>query len=237
MATRDERIEELNTRIEAEVRRANGEKMEVSLDEEVYREADRDPYLPILFGGRLDAPVAFFARDLGRQEVLRGEPLIGDAGQRVRKAVYTYLFGTPPPPKDVRLTEAVERIMMTNTVPYKPVGNKAYPPAVKERLRPYIAELLVCHFQGDYIITMGTEAFDWFASYAPPKEAATFWKRPDKFEAEFTCTLKAMRDGQTVEKQVTLAPLPHPSPLNQTYLKLFPSLLATRLQQSPLSPG
>ena len=224
-------IEELKARIEEEVRKGD-----ISLDEEVYQEAGKDPHIPILFGGQLTASVAFFARDLGRQEVLRGEPLIGDAGQRVRKAVHTYLFGTPPPAKDPHLATAVQQILLTNTVPYKPVGNKAYPPAVKERIRPYVAELLIAHFQGEYIITMGTEAFEWFAPYAPAKEAATFWKRPDKFEAEFPCTLRMVHDGQTLEKRVTLAPLPHPSPLNQTYLKIFPELLARRLAQSPLIP-
>lgn len=222
-------LEELNAKIEAEVRKGD-----VSLDEEVYQEAGKDPHIPILFGGQLDASVAFFARDLGRQEVLRGQPLIGDAGQRVRKAVYTYLLGTPPPAKDVYLAEATRQILLTNTVPYKPVGNKAYPPAVKERIRPYVAELLTAHFQGNYIITTGTEAFEWFYPYAPAKEAATFWKRADKFEAEFICTLRFEREGQIIEKQVTLAPLPHPSPLNQTYLKIFPELLARRLEQSPL---
>ena len=88
--------------------------------------------------------------------------------------------------------------------------------------------------QADHIITMGTEAFDWFKPYADRKEFDAFWKRPDKFEAEFTVTLKAECGGQTVEKQVTLAPLPHPSPLNQTWLERFPGLLDARLEQSPL---
>jgi uracil-DNA glycosylase len=221
--------EELNAQIEAEARKGD-----ISLDEAVYQEARKDPYRPILFGGNLDASTAFFARDLGRHEVIQGQPLIGDAGQRVRKAVFRYLFDTAPPAKDAQLAQAVQHVLLTNTVPYKPVGNKAYPASVKERLRPYVAQLLVCHFKGHHIITMGTEAFDWFKPYADRKEFDAFWKRPDKFEAEFTVTLKAECDGQTVEKQVTLAPLPHPSPLNQTWLERFPGLLDTRLEQSPL---
>ena len=222
-------LEELNARIEAEARKG-----EISLDTDVYAEAKKDPNKPILFGGNLDAKVAFFARDLGRHEVLKGEPLIGDAGQRVRKAVYRYLFDADPPAKDTRLADAVEHVLLTNTVPYKPVGNKAYPTSVKERLRPYVAQLLVCHFAGNYIITMGTEAFDWFKPYADRKEFEAFWKQPNKFESEFTCTLKAECDGQIVEKTVTLAPLPHPSPLNQMWLERFPGLLDKRLTESPL---
>ncbi len=230
MAT-TEALEQLNAHIEAEARKGD-----ISLDEDVYKEAGKDPYKPVLYGGSLDASIAFFARDLGRHEVIQGEPLIGDAGQRVRKAVYRYLFDAAPPARDAHLADAIQHVLLTNTVPYKPVGNKAYPAGVKERLRPYIAQLLVCHFAGDYIITMGTEAFDWFAGYAPAKEAAAFWKRSDKYEAEFTCTLRAECAGKTVEKQVTIAPLPHPSPLNQTYIKLFPGLLDKRLEQSPLKP-
>ena len=82
-----ESIEELNAQIEAEARKGD-----ISLDEAVYQEARKDPYKPILFGGNLDASTAFFARDLGRHEVIQGQPLIGDAGQRVRKAVFRYLF-------------------------------------------------------------------------------------------------------------------------------------------------
>jgi uracil-DNA glycosylase len=217
-------IDELIAAIEAEARQ-----MEMSLDLEVYREANKDPYRPILYGGQLEGEIAFFARDLGRQEVLLGEPLIGDAGQRVRKAVYRRITGQEPPKGDVRLAASTDRILLTNTVPYKPVGNKAYPPAVKERLRPYIAQLLVCHWRGARIITMGTEAFQWFAPYAEPKAADHFWKREDRFEAEFPCSLTADCDGQTVSKSVTVCPLPHPSPLNRTYLALFPALLEGRL--------
>jgi uracil-DNA glycosylase len=225
-------IDELKAAIEAAAR-----KTEMSLDLEVYQAADKDPYRPILYGGQLDATVAFFARDLGRQEVMSGEPLIGDAGQRVRKAVYRLLTGQEPPKGDSRLAAATDRVLLTNTVPYKPVGNKAYPPEVKERLRPYIAQLLVCHWQGTRIITMGTEAFQWFAPYAEPKAADAFWKRADRFEAEFHCTMTADCDGQIVSKEVTVCPLPHPSPLNRTYLALFPGLLDGRLKASGLANG
>jgi uracil-DNA glycosylase len=219
-------LENLKERIEAEARRGD-----MSLDAAVYAEAGRDPFKPILFAGSLTSRLAFFARDLGRIEVLLGEPLIGDAGQRVRRALYRALFHTAPPEKDARLTDAVEYVLLTNTVPYKPVGNKAYPPNVRERFRPYVAELLACHWQGDRIITMGTEAFMWFAPCAGRGAAEAFWKRPDRFEAELDCTLEAVCNGRPARRSVLLAPLPHPSPLNQTYLKLFPGLLEKRLEK------
>src|SRR5579883_1414358 len=116
------RIENLCAEIEQEAEKGN-----LSIDHEVYTEAGRPPTRPILYGGRLDTKVAFFARDLGRQEVLQGEPLIGDAGQRVRRALYRLLRHEEPPKSDVHLAATTDHVLLTNTVPYKPVGNKAYP--------------------------------------------------------------------------------------------------------------
>src|SRR5947209_7118567 len=79
-------VSDLLARTETEARRE-----EFSLDTPPYHKANRDPNVPILFAGSLDSPVAFFARDLGWNEVLQGEPLIGDAGQRVRKALFRHL--------------------------------------------------------------------------------------------------------------------------------------------------
>lgn len=221
-------VEGLKQRIEAEARRE-----EFSIDAIPYKKAGRDPRVPILYAGSLDSDLAFFARDLGWNEVIAGEPLIGEAGQRVRRALYKALFEKEPPTVDTHLTEAVNRALLTNTVPYKPVGNKAYSAGVKERFRPFIAELLTCFWHGDTIITMGTEAFLWFKPYAEKGAVEAFWKRPDRFEASMPVTLEAECDGQTVRRQVTLAPLPHPSPLNQTYMALFPSLLEARLREFP----
>ena len=220
-------VEEILEGIEQEARKG-----EMSLDEAPYKVARKDPYKPILFAGSLDAEVAVMARDLGWKEVTNGQPLIGDAGQRVRRTLYRALFGEEPPAKDVELKRAMEHILFTNTVPYKPVGNKAYPTSVKERFRPFILELLTCHWKGSYLIPMGTEAFMWYAPYAEPGAMDAFWKRKDRYEAELPVVLKAECDGKPVEKPITLAPLPHPSPLNRTYLELFPELLEKRLAQT-----
>lgn len=219
-------IEELKTRIESEARRE-----EFSIDTLPYMKAGRDPHVPILFAGSLDSTLAFFARDLGWNEVVQGEPLIGDAGQRVRKALYRRIFQKDPPAGDFHLSAAINHILLTNTVPYKPVGNKAYSTGVKERFRPFIAELLTCHWHGNTIVTMGTEAFQWFKPYAAKGGLDAFWKRRDRFESTIPITLAADCGGKTVSREVSLAPLPHPSPLNQTYLKLFPALLDNRLKR------
>ncbi len=219
-------IEDLIARIEAEARRE-----EFSVDTTPYEKSGRDSYVPILFAGSLDSNLAFFARDLGWNEVVEGEALIGDAGRRVRKALYRAIKGEEPPAGDTHLAGAVSHVLLTNTVPYKPVGNKAYSTGVKERFRPFIIELLACHWRGDTIVTMGTEAFNWFKPYAEKGSLDAFWKRPDRFEAALPITLTAECDGELMRRDVLLAPLPHPSPLNRTYLVLFPTLLEKRLDQ------
>ena len=214
--------------------RSEAERCQMPIDAEVYARAGRACTEPILYAGSLSARVAFFARDLGRDEVLCGEPLIGGAGQRVRRAVYRALFDGEPSKEDRRLIEALDHILLTNTVPYKPVGNKAYAASVKARFRPFIERLLVDHWRGDYIITMGNEAFLWFAPYVGKEAIDAFWTRDDRYEAELRCVVTSTIDGVHHCKAVTLAPLPHPSPLNRAYLARFPQMLELRLAKSPL---
>lgn len=209
----------------------------LSLDTAVYEAAKREPTRPILWAGNLKAQVAVMGRDLGWQEVRYGEPLIGDAGRRVREAVYEAVTGQKAPADDRQLREAMEHILFTNTVPYKPVGNKAYPASVKERFRPLIAEFLALYWAGDTIITLGTEAFKWYAPYAEKGAADAFWGRPDRYEALFPCELRAESGGQTIVKPIRVAPLPHPSPLNQTYWSVFPDMLRKRLKTSLRVPA
>lgn len=217
-------LDDLIADMEHEARRA-----EFPVDRPVYEKAERDPARPILCAGNLDAPVSVFARDLGKDEVAAGEPLIGAGGRLVRVGVYEAWHGVPPPRSDRRVEAALEHVLLTNTVPYKPPGNKAYASAVKERFRPFVAELLGRLWKGDRVITLGTEAFQWFAPYGDAGTFDTFWQRDDRYAAELSCTLAAQTPGGAVQKTITLLPLPHPSPLNQRWYKQFPDLLARRL--------
>ncbi len=56
------------------------ERADFPVDRPVYKRAGRDPSRPILCAGALGAPVCVFARDLGKDEVAAGEPLIGAGG-------------------------------------------------------------------------------------------------------------------------------------------------------------
>jgi uracil-DNA glycosylase len=206
---------------------------EFPIDKAVYEKAGKDPLRPILFAGALEAPVCFLGRDLGKDEVAMGQPLIGAAGRLVRAGVYKVQTGTPPSATDRTLESVLPWVLLTNLVPYKPPGNKAYAPKVRERFRPYLAALLAVHWQGDRVITLGTESFQWFAPYIDPAAFADFWRRDDRYEATLTCELSAAAeqpsDHPSRHKTLYIMPLPHPSPLNQRWYKQFPDLLERRL--------
>ena len=203
---------------------------EFPIDIEVYRRAGRPPLAPILSAGNKRADVCFFARDLGVEEVLRGEPLIGSAGRRVRRAVVEHVApgkAFDPP----FYTAGSPRMFLTNTVPYKPVGNVEFSREVKSRFRPFIEELLVSVWTGAIIIPMGEGAFKWFAPYAPEREVLRYWDdRERRFTGTMTVTLRAVVDGVEMAKEVTLAPVPHPSP-RSPFMKDFTRLLEGRLKQ------
>jgi uracil-DNA glycosylase len=104
---------------------------------------------------------------------------------------------------------------------------------VKKRFRPFVERLLVFHWQGNQIITLGTEAFTWFEPYGSKGEVKQFFKgSDDRFSHKLTVILKAVDDsGMESQKQVTLLPLPHPSPLNKRYYDKFPQMLQQRLTE------
>jgi uracil-DNA glycosylase len=219
-----ETIAELVEAIEREASRAA-----FPVDTPVYEKAGKDPGTPILFAGSLAAPLCVFGRDLGKDEVAEGQPLIGAGGRLVRAGVYEARHGSPPPKSDRRLESVLDDVLLTNTVPYKPPGNKAYTASVKERFRPFVAALLGRHWKGHRVITLGTEAFQWFAPYADAEAFQTFWKRDDRYESEIDCQLVGSAPV-SFHKRLTLLPLPHPSPLNQKWYSQFPALLARRLE-------
>jgi uracil-DNA glycosylase len=212
--------------------RAEAERAEFPIDEEVYRSAGRDPLQPILYAGNLRARFCVVGRDLGRDEVRLAQPQVGAAGRKVRLGLLE-AAGMEPASKDRHLEAALELAILTNLVPYKPPGNKAYSSAVRERFRPFLERLLVKHWQGERILTLGTEAFQWFARYAEPGAAEALWQREDRYEQELPCTLQVKDGGELRERRVMVAPLPHPSPLNQAWIERFPALLQGHLRRPP----
>ncbi|MEB3309820.1 MAG: uracil-DNA glycosylase family protein [Snowella sp.] len=211
--------------------RQEAERAEFPIDVPVYQYAHKDPLEPVLYAGNLKSQLCFFGRDLGKDEVAASQPLIGAAGTLVREGFYLAWQGHKAKSRKELMT-VCDRVLLTNTVPYKPPGNKAYLPAVKERFRPFIERLLVLHWEGKQIITLGTEAFKWFTPYGKKGEVNEYFLREDRYSSYLNITLKATdENGQVQERQISLMPLPHPSPLNQKYYSQFPQMLQHRLQE------
>lgn len=209
-------IEILIDEAEAEARREP-----FPVDEPVYEKARRDPLRPILFAGSPGAPVAILARDLGKDEVAAAQPLIGAGGKLVRAEIVKAHGGGKP-------EEALKYALLTNTVPFKPPGNKAYAESVRARFRPFVAELLARFWSGSQVLTLGTEAFRWFEPYAEggafPASAAT----DARFDDAYPCRLAL---PGLAPKEILVRPLPHPSPLNRRWYSRFPEMLARRLAE------
>jgi len=205
------------------------------IDTTVYESFGKDWREPVIGLGDPDTRIAFFGRDPGRDEVQHQMPFIGAGGQKVRGAIYQHLYGEPMPGFDASL-EVGKGFFWANTVPYKPLGNKAWSMKVKKQFQPLVADLLLNAWHGREIITLGREAFLWFAinqERAVKQQLEAFWAREDRFTSATEITLAA--DGR--ERVLRLHPLPHPSPLNATWYKRFPELLIQRLAQLDARPG
>ena len=203
--------------------RAEAARGKMDIDRPVYAEAGRDSLEPLLLGsGSLAAPLGIMGRDPGRHEVLHGEPFVGAGGRLIRDALHQRQHGTPAPSLEAAI-QAGRGVFWCNTVPYKPVGNKAWSVAVKRRFVALVAEALVVHWSGHDLITCGREALDWFRLADPALRPAVeaHWQRADRFTASLEVRLQG--------KAIRLHPLPHPSPLNAMWFKRFPALLEARL--------
>ena len=205
------------------------------IDIDVYETFDRDWRDPVIGLGAPDTRIAFFGRDPGRDEVQHHMPFIGAGGQKVRGAIYRHLFGKEMPDFKASL-EVGKGFFWANTVPYKPIGNKAWSMKVKKQFQPLVADLLLHAWRGRNIITLGREAFLWFAINQPrevKQRLEAFWEQEDRFTSYTEMELSAP-DGSS--RVLRLHPLPHPSPLNATWYKRFPELLIQRLEQLDARP-
>jgi uracil-DNA glycosylase len=115
-------------------------------------------------------------------------------------------------------------VFWANTVPFKPIGNKAWSVPVQRRFAPAMARLVLDLWTGSDLITCGNAAFDWIGLVEPQlaPALAAFWARGDRYEASLALEVRG--------RALRLHPLPHPSPLNATWYRRFPGLLDARLQ-------
>ena len=203
------------------------------IDLDAYAAYGRDWRVPVLGLGPDYAPLCIFGRDPGRTEVEYQLPFVGRGGQLVRAGLHRHRLGlneaAPAPSFDESVAAGAD-VFWLNTVPYKPVGNKAWPMAVKRRFQPLVAELLLRAWRGRKVIVLGREAFFWFGIGQPAQTGDAlrdFWKREDGY----TATLAIDYQHGGLARRLLLAPLPHPSPANAAWFKRFPALLAARLDQ------
>lgn len=217
--------------------RREAERVDLAVDSEVYRRSGRDPKGPILFAGSFDAPLCIFGRDLGKDEVRAGQPLIGAAGRLVRFGIIRArvpgdVSAEIRPGDNPSLEEALNHALLTNTVPFKPIGNKAYFEAIREQFRPFLERLLVNHWKGRNVVTLGTQAFAWFTPYGEEAEFRSAGVTEARFEHAFRCKLPGYdHNPGSQPKTVMIYPLPHPSPLNSRWFSRFPAMLAARSQE------
>lgn len=101
--------------------------------------------IPIIYGGNVNADIMVIARDLGKQEVIEGEPLIGRAG-RLFRAIAKY-YGL------------MDNIYMTNLVPYKPNKNIVFPKEIRNDYLSLLAEQIKI-IQPKIIMTLGKESLE-----------------------------------------------------------------------------
>lgn len=205
------------------------------IDVGVYEAAGRDPLDPVLGGGDPDCRIALFGRDPGRDEVHAGEPFIGKGGQLIRGVLHEVVHGAPA--RDDAARNAIRRVAFwANTVPYKPIGNKAWSVATRRQFQPILADFLVHAWNGSDILCMGQNAFTWFGlnDRAMSRRLKAAWAAEPRFQGDpVEVDLHAI-DGTT--RRIRAWPVPHPSPLNATWHKRFPALLRERLERAGFGP-
>ncbi len=208
------------------------EQTDMPIDKSVYDKCSKDHLEPILYGGTINAGMGVLARDLGKDEVINGEPLIGAGGQKLRRILSEYYTGKVSAKTEVHHKEAMNHIMFTNIVPYKPIGNKVFSKKIRQRFSLLIAEFLIKYWKGSYLMTLGTEAFKWFELFCDKDRLEEFWNDDNRYEKVIKCEISAEIDGKKQRKLISIAPLPHPSPLNRRWTQQFPDLLKNRLKSS-----
>jgi len=99
--------------------------------------------------GNPKAKILVVGRDLGEEEILYNEVLVGRTGSHFRKRARQIGF------------DPLQDFLMTNTVPLRPLGNKAFPDEVRKYFWPVLGEI-VAYINPKFILTLGNEALRSF---------------------------------------------------------------------------
>ena len=217
--------------------RREADAAEFPIDAPVYHRAGRDPKDPILFAGSLAAPLCIVGRDLGKDEVAAGQPLIGAAGRLVRLGVLK-AWGDPKgaetqPAEGLPLQEALEYV-----APHQHGALQAARQQGVCRVRPppipavprTIAHSALARASSHHPGLQGVRVVR--ALYRPRcVHSRGKTDAPIRVGVPLPAPTAIDRPG-TAFKEITVFPLPHPSPLNRRWYDRFPAMLADRLPKS-----
>lgn len=198
------------------------------LDIAAYESCGRDPSEPIIGLGLANAPLCVMGRDPGREEVRLAQPFVGEAGQLLRAGLHGHLHPGEPYGFETGIAAGAGLFWM-NTVPYKPLGNKAWSAVVRLAFQPLMARVLA-GWRGADVLTLGNEAFAWFELGQPKAVRETlraFWSIGDE---RYARSVEVTLDLAGAARTLRLHPLPHPSRANAVWCARFPALLRERLR-------
>ncbi|MEO6984431.1 MAG: uracil-DNA glycosylase family protein [Paralcaligenes sp.] len=198
------------------------------LDRSAYAAVGKDFSVPVMGLGSPNAALCVMGRDPGRAEIAAGAPFMGPSGRVLRRMLTAPTTAHSTDGERTRGNRPPTSLFWLNTVPYKPIANKAWPLAVQRLFQPLIRDILLLQWHGDHVITLGNQAFHWFGIGQSSDEQSrmkTYWSS-DRRYLDPLCILIA--NAQT-QRWLTLYPLPHPSPANAVWRERFPALLQRHL--------
>jgi uracil-DNA glycosylase len=199
------------------------------LDEAAYASARVDPLQPLVGLGPRDAPLCFFGRDPGMEELRLRQPFVGEAGRLLRRGLLAHAGAEAADAALPELLRAGERFFWLNIVPYKPRGNDVWNARVRHAFRPLVLACLLERWDGAHVVTLGEHAFRWFAHGQPREVKEAFDARWARVLAPGPgVTVRLAADGR--ERLLQVHPLPHPSPRNVKGRAAFPALLQACLR-------
>lgn len=203
------------------------------IDVAAYAAAGLAPGTPVLGLGDAAVTLCVLGRDPGKDELVHRTGFIGAGGRKIRRELFRRANRREPASTQDFL-DAGRQAFWVNTVPFKPVGNKAWPERVRQACRPIIADLLVHAWQGTDVLAAGKEALLWFGhDQATLSRLQAHWSAEDAFTSPVDVVVEAP-DGAS--RRLRVHALPHPSPLNATWASRFPGILADCLDRIGWTP-
>jgi uracil-DNA glycosylase family 4 len=198
------------------------------LDLAAYADCGRDPAEPLVGLGPAGAPVCFFGRDPGREELRLGEPFVGAAGKLLRQGLQR-AAGVAESGDLAELLRAGAPFFWLNIVPYKPLGNDVWPARVRNAFRPAVLHALLARWQGEAVVALGQHAFEWFAVGQPAPVRAALQARWQQVLDPQARPVEVPLEAEGRSRVLRVQPLPHPSPRNVKGRQAFPALLDAAL--------